>query len=96
MHAAIRHDVGTVVAVDEATRLGRALTADLGRVPGFIACLLLDAGDGAVVSISICEDESSLGEVGRRLADWLTTRLAPAPAEPPRVISGEVIIQKGL
>jgi hypothetical protein len=96
MHASIRHDLGSGWTVEETVRAGRALTAALGRVPGFISCALVETGDGGLTSICICEDQTGLEEARTLLADWLATALVPADGSPPRVITGEVIVQKGL
>jgi hypothetical protein len=96
MFATIRHDPDATWAADELARAGRSLTAALGDVAGFISCALLDTGDGGLVSIAICEDRVGLEEARQILDRWLSAHLAPAPGDPGTVISGEVIVQRGL
>ncbi len=96
MHALIRHDADLSRSVDETVRAGRTLSAALGDVAGFISCALLDTGDGGLVSIAICDGPAGLDEALRLLDAWLADHLAPTPAHPTTVITGEVIVQRGL
>jgi hypothetical protein len=57
---------------------------------------VLDAGDGTLLSIGICEDRASLEDANRLLAGWLAAHFAPPADRPPRITTGEVILQKGL
>lgn len=96
MYAAIRHDVDASWTVEETVRAGRSLTAAFGDVAGFISYALLDTGDGGLVSITICEDQAALKEAHQVLNLWLAGHLAPSPGNPATVITGEVIVQRGL
>jgi hypothetical protein len=96
MYATVRRDDRAVPAACEPAQAGRALTAALGHVPGFISCVLLDVGDGTLVSIVICEDPAGLEEAGRLLNDWLAAHFVVASDRPAQIIAGEVIVQKGL
>ncbi len=95
MYASVRRDEGVGPAIEE-VGASRRLMAALGGIPGFVSCSVLDAGDGALLSIGICEDPASLEEVNRLLAGWLTAHLTPPPQRPPCITTGEIILQKGL
>jgi hypothetical protein len=96
VYASIRRDEGAASAMTEGVGASRGLLAALGGIPGFISCAVIDAGDGALLSIGICEDEASLADVNRLLTGWLATHLTPPPQRPPRITTGEVVLQKGL
>lgn len=96
MYAVVRRDDRAAPAAGDLARAGRALTAALSHVPGFISCVLLDADGGTLVSIVICEDPAGLEEAGRVLTDWLAVHLVVIPDRPAQVIAGEVIVQRGL
>jgi hypothetical protein len=96
MYASIRRDEGAASAIEEEVGASRGLMAALDGIPGFISCAVLDAGDGALLSIGICEDPASLEDVNRLLAGWLAAHPTTPPRRPPRITTGEIIFQKGL
>lgn len=95
MHAMIRRDAGAAAVTETLVRAGRALTVEMSDVPGFISHAAFTTEDGALVSISICEDASGLEAIGSLLADWLSVNMPAAP-QPPDVVAGEIIMQRGL
>lgn len=96
LYAMIHQDTEAAWSVDERVRTGRALTAALSDVDGFISCALLDTGDGGLVSIAIYEDAAGL-EAARQIVDrWAAGHLVSAPRDPAALITGEVIVQRGL
>lgn len=96
MYAAIRRDEGAASLADAIVRAGRALTIAAGEVPGFIAHAVIETSDGALVSVCICEDAAAVESVDRLLTNWLADQRGYAPARPPQLTIGEVIVQKGL
>ncbi len=96
MYAAIRRDIRATRTADDLVRAARALSAAFGQIPGFISWVLLESGDDALVSVSVCEDAAGLDHAGRLLTEWLDgQRVTPADRQP-EIITGEVILQKGL
>jgi hypothetical protein len=96
LYAMIRHDAQVAWTVDDRARAGRSLTAALGDVAGFISCALLDTGDGGLVSIAVYEDAAGLA-VARQIVDrWLTGRIASSSPNPAMLITGEIVVQRGL
>jgi hypothetical protein len=96
MHATICRYEPIGGPIDEVMRAGRGLTWVLGQAPGFIAYVVLDTGDGALTSVSVFETQAELEGADRLVARWLAEHLATALPHPPRVTTGEVIIQRGM
>lgn len=95
MHAMIRRDAGAGAGAELLMRAGRALTAEMSQVPGFVSHAAFATEDGALVSISICEDAAGLEAIGSMLAGWLSVNM-PAARQQPDVVAGEIIMQRGL
>lgn len=79
-------------------RDGHALATRLSQQPGFVSYLVVLAADGTVVSIHIHEDAATLADADRLAATWAGTEAIGAAARTERgpVITGEIIVQKGL
>jgi hypothetical protein len=90
----IRRDEGAADA-DALMRAGRVLTAEMSNVPGFVSHAAFVADDGDLVSISICEDAAGLEAIGSLLAGWVSVNL-PEARRQPDVVTGEIIMQRGL
>jgi hypothetical protein len=95
MHAMIRRDTGAAADAETLKRAGRSLTAEMSHVPGFISHVAFTTEDGALVSISICEDAAGLEAIGNLLAGWLSANM-PDVGQRPDVLAGEIIMQRGL
>lgn len=80
----------------ELERAGRALSALVCGLPGFVAYVALEDEDGGIASISIFENRASMEEANQRMAAWQAGGTgAPSPCRL-QLVSGEVIAQKGL
>jgi hypothetical protein len=95
MHAMIRRDVGVAAVPEALMRAGRSLTAEMSNVPGFVSHAAFITEDGALVSISICEHVAGLEAIGSLVSGWLSLHL-PETRQPPEVVAGEIIMQRGL
>ena len=96
MHATICRYTPIIGSIEEVMRAGRGLTWVLGQAAGFVAYVVLDTGDGALASVSVFETQAELEDADQIAARWVAEHLATALPHPPRVSTGEVIIQKGL
>jgi hypothetical protein len=86
-------------ASEEALLPAGRLRADaLGRLPGFVAYVLVDAGDGQLLAISLFEDEEGLQAAAElpALGPGLERESATQPTGQPHITQGEVLVQKGL
>lgn len=95
MHAMIRRDAGAAADTEALMRAGRRLTAEMSDVPGFVSHAAFRTEDGVLVSVSICEDAASLDTIGNLLADWLSVNV-PEARRRPDIVTGEIIMQRGL
>ena len=96
MHATICRYTPIVGSIEEVMRAGRGLSWVLGQASGFVAYVVLDTGDGALASVSVFETPAEREDANQLAARWVATHLATVLPQPPRVSTGEVIIQKGL
>jgi hypothetical protein len=96
MHAAVFRYDGVARSTEELLPVGRRVAAVLGQVPGFVTHVLLDAGGGVLLSVSIFDTAADL-EVAERLITQPSGD-SPTIAWPPptRLTAGEVIVQRGL
>ena len=95
MYATIRRHAGGA-STDELAPAAHALATRLGAAPGFVACLLLETPDGGHASVCIFEDQASLEDADRLVGGCLTSHFDAPGHDPPQLIAGEVIAQKGL
>jgi hypothetical protein len=64
----------------------------ISKIPGFREYLLVDAGAGAHLSVSIFDDESGAEASTRDAADWAAANVAELIEGPPEVTEGWVRI----
>ena len=69
---------------------------DVNKQPGLVTCALLEAGDGVLASVSVFETRATLAAADRLVEQWLTEDLAALLPCRPHVITGEVVVQKGM
>jgi hypothetical protein len=98
MYASIRRYDG--VDPDSVAEIARRVGGEggfasiLSQAPGFIAYYAVDAGDGAVASINLFEDQADAEASNRMAADWVKANLASLLSNPPQTTAGEVLVQK--
>lgn len=100
MHASCYRYQETGRSAEEVVDLGRRLAGRLSQLPGFVWFLVLDAGGGALVSVSVYETAADLARAESVTGEWLAGQraLMPLPALTTLVdtCSGEVLVQRGL
>jgi hypothetical protein len=95
VHAMIRRDAGAAAVTERLAQAGRVLTVEMSHVPGFVSHAAFTTEDGALVSISICDDAAGLEAVGGLLSRWLAANVPEASLRP-EVVAGEIVLQGGL
>ena len=63
MQARIHKYVSNSHNPDELRSSGRAMLAELGSMPGLVSFVMLDVGEGQLVSVCICEEAAMLDAV---------------------------------
>jgi hypothetical protein len=80
----------------EIEQVGRQIASSLGRAPGFVSYVLLEDGHGDLAMIGFFEDRAGLDEADRVVGRSLTQHPGAVRLAPSRVISGEVLFQRGM
>ena len=98
MYASVRrYDGVDPGSVDEIVRLVEeegGFASIISKAPGFTAYYVVDAGGGAVASISVFEDQSGAEESNRMAAGWVKENLTSLLPNPPQITAGEVRVHK--
>jgi hypothetical protein len=97
MYATIRRYEGVDRArTDELTKkVGETLLPRLSKTDGFRGYYLIEAKDGAMSSINFWDTPAQAEESTRLAANWVRDeKLETALPNPPKVMGGEVIVQK--
>ena len=96
LHATICRYDGVTASIDEVMRAGRQLASALSEAPGFVSYAVLDTGDGLLVSVTVFDDPINLAAADHLIARWVAEHLAALLSRPPKVIAGEIIVQRGM
>lgn len=94
MYTAIRHYRLTVEFLDEEIldRVENEFVPMLQETEGFVEYHILEAGENELATVGVFKTEEG-AELSRRVAaSWVKENLAHLVAEPPTVITGEVIL----
>lgn len=97
MHATIRRYEGIDQnrAEELTKRVGESLLPRLSEMPGFKSYYLIEADKGVMRSISFFDTPAQADESTRVAATWVRDeKLETAFPNPPKVTSGEVIVEK--
>jgi len=93
MHAVIRRYRVRLGTVASAARLAEDnLLPRMNRLPGFVAYYLLDAGDGVLASISVCETSEGAEAAATLAAEWFRSDWPSFQLIPPAVTDGEILV----
>lgn len=76
-------------------RAGRSLATALDTLHGFVAFIALEADDGQVAGLCICDDPMTLQEAQTVAAHWQRDRCGPSSAGLQPIAVGKVIVQRG-
>ena len=96
LYATIGRYAGVTASIDAVMRAGRQLAFALSAAPGFVSYAVLDAGDGALVSVTVFDDRTSLEAADQLIVRWVAEHLAALLPCLTEVIAGEVIVQRGM
>ncbi len=75
-------------------RVKEGFVAIISKAPGFVAYYSLNAGKGALLSVSIFMTKAQAEESNRLAAEWVKKNVAPLMAGPPEITEGEVGVHK--
>ena len=63
-------------------------------LPGFIGYYLVDAGEGKIASITVCEEREDVEESTKRAAEWVRDRLSSLITSGPEVLMGDNVVSE--
>ena len=91
MHVVIRRYQVEPSSVGEVMRqIDEHFVPIIKDAPGFLAYYALDAGVGALATISVFEDLAGVDESSRMAAKFVRDNLASLLPLPPQIVAGEV------
>ena len=91
MYAAMRHYEGITDDAEAGRLVGESFIPLLENVPGFICYYWIDAGNGAMASLSVFEDKAGADESVRVAHQWVQENAAELIPNPPQVTEGLVV-----
>ena len=96
MYASVRQYEGIKPdSVDEIVRqVEESFVPSISAGSGFVAYFLLDAGNGAIATVSVFEDQAGAEKSNRAAAEFLKETLAALVPNPPQIMAGEVRVHQ--
>lgn len=92
MYAVVRRYAGASALADALIRHEAEVREILRSVPGFKAYYALRTREGAIATMTICEDQAGTQESSRRAAEWVRNNLAGLSIGPPEIVEGETFL----
>lgn len=96
MHAAIDRFVLASGSVDDLAEAAYVLGTRLSRTPGFVAALSILAGNNCLITVRMFQDKLSLEAASAVVERWMADHHTTVGDHPTKLVSGEVVAQKGL
>ena len=91
MYAAVRRYEGITDDAEAGRLVGESFIPLLEHVPGFVAYYWIDAGGGAMASLSVFDDKAGADESVRIAHEWVAENAAELIPNPPQVTEGLVV-----
>ena len=91
LYAAIRRYEGVTDPAEAGRRVDEGFVPLLKEQPGFVAYYWIDAGGGAMASVSVFEARAEAERSVDRAAEWVRENIAELLPNPPEVTTGEVV-----
>ena len=92
MYAVVRRYTGAGELADALVERRQEVEQLLRGVPGFRAYYALRANDGAVATITVCDDRAGTSESSHRAAEWVRHNMGGASINPPEITEGETFL----
>jgi hypothetical protein len=91
MYAAVRVYEGITDDAEAGRLVGESFIPLLEEVPGFVCYYWIDAGNGAMASLSVFDDKGGADESVRLAHEWVQENAAELIPNPPQVTEGLVV-----
>jgi hypothetical protein len=95
MYASIHHHRTGTTPIDVLADLSWRLTVVLARCPGFIAAIAVADGRD-LCTIGLFEDRASMGSATPAVERWIAEHFGDLQPDDLRLMTGEVVAQKGI
>ncbi|GAA2865415.1 hypothetical protein GCM10010472_23470 [Pseudonocardia halophobica] len=92
MHVVVRRYVGASKLIDVTLERQSDVREVISSVPGFRAYYGVRAGDGGMLTVTVCDDEAGTSESSRRAAEWVRNNVPGMTIDPPEIIAGETYL----
>ena len=94
-YAAVRRYEGVKDVKETAKRASSGFIPIVSKIAGFQSYMLIDVGNGTVVTVSVFASQASADESTKAAAGWVKQNLAALVPNPPQVSAGTVLAHKG-
>jgi len=88
---AMRRYRGVRNVEEAARRVEGGLVPILSKLPGFASYLVIDPGDGGVISLTAFRDRAAAEQSSQEARNWVQQNLAELVSGAPEVTTGEVL-----
>ena len=92
MYVVVRRYTGASALVDAMVQREQEVRDLISGVPGFRAYYAARAGNGGVVTVTVCDSKEGTDESVRRAAGWVRSNVTGASMSPPEITEGETYI----
>ena len=91
MYAAVRRYEGITDDAEAGRLVGESFIPQLKHIAGFVAYYWIDAGNGAMASLSVFDDKHGADESVKLAHQWVAENAAELIPNPPQVTEGLVV-----
>jgi heme-degrading monooxygenase HmoA len=93
MYTAIR-TYTTSDTQEVARRVKAEFVPTIKDLPGFIGYYVVDAGEGKIATITVCDEREDVEESTKRAAEWVRDRLSSLITSGPDVFMGDTVVSE--
>jgi hypothetical protein len=94
-YASVRRYEGVKDVKETGKRAAAGFVPIVSKIAGFQSYMLIDGGNGTVVTVSVFASQAAAEESAKAAAGWVKQNLAALVPNPPQVTAGTVIARKG-
>ena len=91
MYAAVRRYEGITDDAEAGRLVGESFIPQLEEIPGFVCYYWIDAGNGAMASLSVFDDKAGADASVELAHKWVQENAAELIPNPPQVTEGLVV-----
>jgi hypothetical protein len=77
-----------------ARRVKAEFVPTIKDLPGFIGYYVVDAGEGKIATITVCDEREDVEDSTKRAAEWVRDRLSSLITSGPDVFMGDTVVSE--